>query len=374
MQDAGPHAQAAPVDDASSVRDAGGEFRYGVRMLQDVTHAKHVEDRLRESERNMRNVLEAMPAAVYTTDAQGRINFYNKAAVEMAGRTPQPGDQWCVSWRLYRPDGTLLPHDACPMAIALKENRAVRGVEAVAERPDGSRVPFIPYPTPLHDSDGKLIGAINMLVDITDRKQAENRQKVLIEELNHRVKNTLATVQSLMRQTAGHAESLSDFVNSFESRLLALARAHDLLTKRHWESAPLEALARDVLAPLAGDFAERVRIHGPPVQLRPREALNLTMALNELVTNALKYGSLSSNAGKLGVTWKLTETSESRLLHLRWKETGGPPVKPPARRGFGTRLVERCIERDLQGQCDLAFQPDGVRCRIVFATAGPPEA
>ncbi|MGK9055706.1 PAS domain S-box protein, partial [Neorhizobium petrolearium] len=193
---------------SSSVRDQVGAFRYGVRVIQDVTAAKQMEDQVRASEQHMRDLLEALPAAVYTTDATGRITFYNKAAVEMSGRTPQAGDMWCVTWRLFNPDGTPLPHNECPMAVALKEDRPVRGAEAIAERPDGSRVPFIPYPTPLHDADGILVGAINMLVDITERKQAEGRQKTLIDELNHRVKNTLATVQSLAGQTARHADDL----------------------------------------------------------------------------------------------------------------------------------------------------------------------
>ncbi|TGU15451.1 PAS domain S-box protein, partial [bacterium M00.F.Ca.ET.156.01.1.1] len=124
-------------------------------------------------ERNLRDLLEALPAAVYTTDADGRITFFNRAAVEMAGRVPALGDEWCVTWRLFRTDGTFLPHDQCPMAVAIKEDRPIRGEEAIAERPDGTRVPFIPYPTPLHDSEGRLTGAINMLVDISDRKKAE---------------------------------------------------------------------------------------------------------------------------------------------------------------------------------------------------------
>lgn len=173
---------------SSSVRTPDGTFRYGVRVIQDVTLAREMENRLRESERHMRNLLEALPAATYTTDAEGRITFYNRAAVELSGRTPQLGDLWCVTWKLFNTDGTYLPHDQCPMAVALKENRPIRGVEAIAERPDGTRVPFAPYPTPLHDADGNLIGAINMLVDITERKQAEDRQKNLIDELNHRVK------------------------------------------------------------------------------------------------------------------------------------------------------------------------------------------
>lgn len=349
---------------SSSVRDLEGRFRYGVRVLQDVTEAKRMEDRIRESEQHMRNVLEALPAAVYTTDAAGRITFYNKAAVEMAGRVPVEGQEWCVTWRLFTPDGTPLTHADCPMAIALKENRPVRGAEAIAERPDGTRVPFTPYPTPLHDANGNLIGAINMLVDITDRKQAENRQRVLIDELNHRVKNTLATVQSLASQTARHAESLPDFVGKFQARLLAVARAHDLLTKRHWECAPLDLLANQVLAPLMESTQGRVTIDGPSIDLSPRAALSLTMALSELATNATKYGSLSCADGVLSVLWSLRQDEGAPTLNLQWQERGGPPVAPPTRRGFGARLIERCIETDLRGVIDLVFDPDGVSCRM----------
>jgi PAS domain S-box-containing protein len=128
-----------------------------------------------KGEGELRSVLDGLPAAVYTTDAAGRITYFNRAAVELAGRKPELGkDEWCVSWRLYTADGTPLPHDSCPMAVALKENRPIRGVEAILERPDGTRVLFLPYPTPLRDPSGLLIGAVNMLVDLTDRKAAEN--------------------------------------------------------------------------------------------------------------------------------------------------------------------------------------------------------
>ena len=131
-------------------------------------------DERQRAEERLRTLLDALPAAVYTTDAQGRITMFNQAAVELSGRVPELGtDSWCVSWKLYWPDGTPLPHDQCPMAMALKEGRPVRGYEAVAERPDGTRVHFVPYPTPLRDSAGKLVGAINMLVDVTERKQEE---------------------------------------------------------------------------------------------------------------------------------------------------------------------------------------------------------
>jgi PAS domain-containing protein len=123
------------------------------------------------SESNLRTVLDALPAAVYTTDAAGRVTYYNEAAADLAGRRPSLGsDEWCVTWRLFNADGTPLPHEDCPMAVAIKENRPVRGAEAILERPDGTRIPFAPYPTPLRDASGALIGAVNLLVDVSERK------------------------------------------------------------------------------------------------------------------------------------------------------------------------------------------------------------
>src|SRR5215207_1000831 len=135
-------------------------------------HSRHVE----EGERRFRDLIEALPAAIYTTDAEGRITFYNEAAAALAGRRPALGqDRWCVTWRLYRPDGTWLPHDQCSMAVALKQDRAVRGTEKVAERPDGTRISILPYPTPLHDASGALVGGVNMLLETTHPSSAENR-------------------------------------------------------------------------------------------------------------------------------------------------------------------------------------------------------
>jgi len=158
----------------SNVLWDGDEFIHTRCFTRDVTERKQAERKLQDSERRLRDLVEALPAAIYTTDAAGRITMFNQAAVEFSGRMPELGtNSWCVSWKLYSPDGTPLPHDQCPMAIALKEDRPLRGCEAIAQRPDGRRINFIPYPTPLHDSSGKLVGAVNMLVDITARKQME---------------------------------------------------------------------------------------------------------------------------------------------------------------------------------------------------------
>ena len=190
--------EAAPEDITDKVREvfanasreatelSVGDRTYAIEMaaiasadyvnlyFTDITDRKRVEQSLAESEQRYRLMIEALPAAVYTTDAEGRVTMFNQAAVDLAGRQPTLGsDSWCVTWKLYYPDGTPMPHHECPMAVALKTGEAVRGQEAIAERPDGSRVNFIPYPTPLRDSTGKLVGAINMLVDITERKKAE---------------------------------------------------------------------------------------------------------------------------------------------------------------------------------------------------------
>ncbi|HWE74531.1 MAG TPA: PAS domain S-box protein [Stellaceae bacterium] len=153
-----------------------------------ATSVALLEEAFRRGDRYFRDLLEALPTAIYVTDADGRVIFFNEACIAFSGRTPVLGsDYWCVTWRLLNPDGTPLPHDHCPMAVALKEDRAVRGAEAIAERPDGTRVPFIPYPTPLHDADGRLIGAVNMLVDITERKKAEEALRRLNEMLEQRI-------------------------------------------------------------------------------------------------------------------------------------------------------------------------------------------
>jgi PAS domain S-box-containing protein len=144
--------------------------------FRDVTEPKRAQAALQESERRFREMIDALPAAIYTTDAAGRLTHFNPECIELSGRVPQLGsDQWCVTWKLYHPDGTPMPHDECPMAIALKEGRIIRGTEAIAERPDGTRIWFMPYPTPLRDAAGCVVGGINMLVDITERKQAEDK-------------------------------------------------------------------------------------------------------------------------------------------------------------------------------------------------------
>ncbi|WP_053225576.1 sensor histidine kinase [Methylobacterium indicum] len=206
-----------------------------------------------------------------------------------------------------------------------------------------------------------------------ERRAADARQDLLIHELNHRVKNTLATVQSMARQTARSAASLADFTGSFEARLLAMSQTHNVLTANHWEGAGLSGILSAELEPYAGGRPDRIRLEGPPVSLTPAVALPLGMAIHELATNAAKYGALSAEAGQVAVDWMLEGRPGTGTLSLRWRESGGPPVVPPARTGFGTRLIRASLERELAGEVELDFAGGGLVCRIAVPLAARAE-
>jgi PAS domain S-box-containing protein len=315
---------------------------------------------LRERERRFRTLLDALPAAVYTTDAAGRITYFNEAATTMWGHRPQLGtSEWCGSWKLYWPDGTPLAHDECPMAIALKENRSVRGMEAAAERPDGTRVPFIPYPTPIHDETGKLVGAVNMLVDISDRKRAEEQQAVLIRELHHRVKNTLATVQAIVGSTARAVDNIEDFKAALFGRIQSLSKTH-LLLADEVRAVNFDDILRSELDAFDDGSRERIVLRGPEVPLTSQLAVPLGMAVHELTTNAAKFGALSVFGGKVEVTWSVTIEATRRMLAFDWVETGGPPVRAPERKGFGSRLLAFVLPGQIQARTTIDYPPGGL--------------
>jgi PAS domain S-box-containing protein len=316
---------------------------------------------MRERERRFRELLDALPAAVYTTDAAGRITYYNDAAATLWGHRPPLGSsEWCGSWKLFSPDGTPMRHDECPMAVALKENRAVRGTEAAAERPDGTRVPFIPYPTPIHDDTGKLIGAVNMLVDITDRKRAEEQQALLVRELHHRVKNTLATVQAIMGSTARVVDNIEDFKTALFGRIQSLSKTHLLLADEE-RAAEFADLLRSELDAFDDGSGGRISLRGPQVALSSQLAVSLGMAIHELTINAAKFGALSVFGGKVEVTWSVTIDATRRTLAFDWVESGGPPVSEPKRQGFGVRLLEFVLPGQIQAKTRIDYARDGVR-------------
>jgi two-component sensor histidine kinase len=195
-----------------------------------------------------------------------------------------------------------------------------------------------------------------------ERRQAEARQELLIHELNHRVKNTLATVQALARQTARGADSVPAFTAAFEARLLAMSQTHMLLTASQWSTTGLRRILELELAPYASGRPERIHLDGPEVGLAPRIAVPLGMTVHELATNAAKYGALSVPEGRVVVRWTLADG----LLRLSWQESGGPAVAAPERTGFGTRLIRTSVERELAGTVALDFLSDGLLCRLTL--------
>ncbi len=196
-----------------------------------------------------------------------------------------------------------------------------------------------------------------------ERRAAEH-QKLLINELNHRVKNTLATVQSIATQTLRTADTTQEAKEALERRLLALSRAHDVLTRENWEGADLLDVVERALEPYRIHSENRLHIAGPHVRLTPRMSLALAMALHELATNAVKYGALSNKSGTISVSWTVQNGAALPRLILQWEEAGGPSVVAPRRRGFGSRLIERSLAQDLDGQVEITFAPTGVVCTV----------
>jgi len=425
-------------------------------------------------------LLDALPVAVYTTDAEGRITYYNEAAADLWGCRPEIGsDRWCGSWRMFRPDGRPFPHDECPMAAAVKNGEAIRGIEAIAERPDGTRIRFLPFPTPLRDAAGNIIGAINLLMDlaerdraesalvrlaaivassddaivsktldgritswnvgaerifgyqesemigqpitriiptellgeekeiiarlrrgeriahyetvriakdrrrvdvsltvsplrdrfgnvvgaskvardISDRKRSENMQRLLIEELKHRVKNTLAIIQAIASQSLQRSRSPHDFTAGFNDRLHAVARAHDLLTRTNFQGAEISQLIREQVL-LSDEASNRTSCSGPSLMLDSQTAFQLALVLYELATNARKHGALSVPTGRLCIEWEI-HSGSGRSLVIKWKERDGPEVMAPAEHGFGTTLISQTLKAH-GGKASIRYGKDGL--------------
>lgn len=432
-----------------------------------------------------KTLLEALAVAVYVTDISGKITYFNDAAAALWGRRPQLGvEAWCGSWKLFWPDGTPMPFDECPMATALKEGVEQRGVEAIAERPDGSRVHFLPFPALLRDASGATVGAINILMDISDlrvaetdsarlaaivtfsddaivsksldgtitswnagasrifgyseeemvgrnitsiipnelhdeereilarlkagehidhyetvrvarngrridislsvspvrdktgrivgaskvardiseRKLNEKLQTMLVGELHHRIRNTLATVQAVATQSLRYAPDPERFVSGFTARVDSLSRAHGLLTKMKWEGVELAALIHDQVMGTPDD--ERISCSGPRLFLPVQMALHLAMALHELATNARQHGALSEQAGRLSIAWEVRNTPITEL-RLTWNEVGGPAANRSRAPGFGTRLIEESLSAH-RGRVTADYGEKGLICAIVL--------
>ncbi|MEZ0171178.1 sensor histidine kinase [Microvirga sp. TS319] len=224
------------------------------------------------------------------------------------------------------------------------------------------------HPDVLADAVGSALRARKrqreVQAHLEERQRTHERQALLIRELHHRVKNTLATVQALVGATARSAKSVDEFYHAFVARIVALANTHTMLTEDYWQTASLGEILSAELGPYQSASADRVILEGPVVQLQADLAVPLGMAIHELSTNAAKYGALSVPEGKLQVRWEVLEHAEARKLRLDWTERGGPPVEEPSRRGFGSTLIRRILTTQCHADIRYEFEPSGVHFRL----------
>jgi PAS domain S-box-containing protein len=312
-------------------------------------------DRPLEGEDQFQLLADFVPQLMWLANPDGWIYWYNKRCYDYTGTTPEQIVGW--GWRVVLdPDALPAVMEGWTRSIATGEPfEMVFPLRAV----DGSFHPFLSRVQPLKDDQGKVLRWFGTNTDISEQKRVEERLQLLLNELNHRVKNTLATVQAIARQSLRTLPR--ENIETFHDRLVALSRAHDLLMQGNWEATDLREIVRQSLAPLCAKRPDdRLAIEGPAVLIPADRAASWSMALHELCTNALKHGAFTTDVGQVNITWAAPERGR---LRFRWSERGGPPVTVPQHRGFGSRLIEN-LGRELAGSAHIQFEPDGLICTI----------
>ncbi len=325
----------------------------------ELAHARREAMRaLRESEARFRALVQAGSEVVYRMSPDWR-EMRQLRGLDFIADTDEPSRSWL--------DKYIPPEDQPRVLAAIRQAVAAKGVfelEHQVLRVDGSLGWAFSRALPILDERGEIVEWFGAATDITERKRYEEHQQMLVNELNHRVKNTLVTVQSFAMQSFRHAQTLSEGRERFEARLLALAKAHDVLTRENWQGAGLREVVAEALAPHAREKDDvRFEVEGPELRLQPKAALALALVLHELATNAVKYGALSIPAGRVRIRWQVEENSVHGFS-LRWEESGGPPVVAPRRRGFGSKLIEQGLAQDLAARVNLRFAAQGLLCTL----------
>jgi PAS domain S-box-containing protein len=265
----------------------------------------------------------------------------------------------------------LMARPTDPEALAQAEvafaGSSESGFEISFRRKGGGIFWAAVFISPVRDKAGNVVEHFASFVDLTEHKQEKDRLRFLLDELNHRTQNTLATVQAIAVQTLRGAAD-KEAVGAFEGRILALSKAHGLLGRKLWDAVSLRDVIDQILQPFGLNDRRVIRfsVEGDDVRLQPKAALTLAMVFHELATNAAKHGALSNGGdGKIDIAWQVEPTPHGRM-RLRWQESGGPPVMPPGRKGFGSRVIEGGLARELDGEVRLDYEPPGVVCQIIM--------
>ena len=310
---------------------------------------------LRESEQRYRLIFEQADDIIFTADVEQRITDCNAAGTAAIGLPRE-----AIIGRSIADFVTPADFQQTTAMLNQKIERGgnTRHEVAVMGR-DGRKMRWDNNSTLIVDHDRRPIGLLSISRDVTERRAFDERRELLIHELNHRVKNTLALVQAIAHQSFPQGGGDATSRDRFIARLRTLASAHDLLTREHWEGVTLAELVRAATATFDSN-TDRIAATGPEIRLTPKAAVAIAMALHELGTNAAKYGALSNKKGHIDLNWKITRDG----FNLEWHERGGPPVFEPRNRGFGMRMIERVLTSDLTGKVDVTFATSGVHCRI----------
>jgi PAS domain S-box-containing protein len=306
------------------------------------------------SDREFRELADFAPVMIWRSGVDKLCDWFNKPWLEFTGRSMEEevGHGWAEGVHPEDLERCLATY------VGAFDAREPFSMEYRLRRRDGEYCWMLDHGAPYY-RDGHFAGYFGSCVDVTAHRDAQRAQRILINELNHRVKNTLAVVQAMAIQSFRDERPMAQSLALFESRLRALAGAHDLLVARAWEEVSLRGVVEATVAPHDPDGVQ-VRLDGPPLMLRPEAAISVAMALHELLTNAIKYGALSVREGTASLAWSYVR--ERHAVRLEWKESGGPPVEPPLHRGFGIRFIERVLAAQAGGTATVTFAGDGVHC------------
>jgi len=329
-------------------------------ILIDIEAKRAIEGERDRAVSLLRSFVEAVPGVIYAKDRDGRMLMANRGASALLGLEPEQYIGLTDLEFLQDQDEArkIMRTDRRIMETGRQEQ-----VEEEVRLADGTPAVWLSTKAPLFDAEGAVIGLIGASVDITERRRGEERERMLALEVDHRSKNLLAVVQSVVQLT--RADTIADFIAAVGGRIEALARSHSLLAASRWHGAELTAMVEEELAPFLQADAVRVVIEGAPLRLRPDAAQTLALVLHELATNAAKYGSLSAEGGTLKVRWRVdADGPKGAELHLTWVERGGPPVASPTARGFGSTLIKAGVERQLRGQLVKDWRPEGLVCDV----------
>lgn len=347
-----------------AIRNPSGKLVAGVLAFVDIDAERRGQLEAQRLADEFRALADNIPTLCWMAGADGRIYWFNQRWWDYMGASPKTEGI---------PDEKSV-HD--PEALPLVRKQWRRSLETgepfeltfPLRGADGVYRPFLTRAVPIRDEAGRVTRWFGVNIEISEQKKYEQQQQLLINELNHRVKNTLATIQSIGAQTLHSGKAPNEIFQAFESRLVSLSEAHNLLTQKSWEGAEVADIVARAARPFECPDYKVIEAHGPSVWLKSESALGLAMALHELATNAVKHGALSLTEGRVSVRWSYDPATCA--FQLDWTETGGPAVASPSRRGFGLRLVERALAGETASRTQLSFHREGLHCRIT-ATLPP---